>query len=96
MLDAMINNIGYIELYKYANLSLGVIGCLIATRTAAKPTQNIPKPQKRPSPKTAQKAARTATKQQSWRKEGHKGDFAKARSNEKRRGERVDHISNSM
>jgi len=29
-------------------------------------------------------------------KEGHKSDFTKARSNEKGRGERVDHILNSM
>ncbi len=71
-----------------------------ATRTAAKPTQNTPKPQNRPSPKAegSTKAAPTATKQQSWKqKEGHKGTSqTKARSNKKRRGERVDHILNSM
>ncbi len=32
-------------------MRLGNIGCLIVTRTAAKPTQITPKPQNRPSPK---------------------------------------------
>jgi len=52
----------------------------------------------RQRPKEAPKAASTATKQQSWKqKEGHKGTSqTKARSNEKRRGKRVDHILNSM
>ena len=34
--------------------------------------------------------------QQSQERQGHAGDFTKARSNEKERGERVDHILNSM
>jgi hypothetical protein len=83
-------------------MCLGGIGCLNChRRTAAKPTQNTPKPQNRPSPK-AEGSAKGSAKgsangdEAAVLKEGHKDNFAKARSNEKGRGERVDHILNSM
>jgi hypothetical protein len=86
----------YNEMCKHA--FLGDIGCLIVTGTAAKPTQTPQNSQKRPPPKAQRQS------QHRWRrssspegsKKGHKGNFAKAQSNEKRKGERVDHILNSM
>jgi len=89
-----------IEIQKYTNVCLGSIGCnKNCCEVNTKTPQNNPKTGRRQS---APKAA-PATKQQSWGKKATwekatraKKSDAKARSNKKGRGERVDHILNSM